>query len=260
MPFDEGSNETKDRLRNVSLIIDILGFLTKDKVSNNFTVIFHTDIYKYYCDVVNLLFKIFHPSFRVEILNIMSVFSYYYDCKARILAPDNSELIELTKKRIIYLYDEMRKLNQIFVDCSSSKQSITDLCGTISVKEIKRRYEENIALFENTQKNTRNLFISVIEDLNQLLSFFVNLMIGNDYSVSIRILTKNAPDPSKEKFFVDLENIYKEVVDEELLRDIFTVQNSTKIINYQSQLEVALIMVKPKGSIAAIRSTRRLIK
>jgi len=85
-------------------------------------------------------------------------------------------------------------------------------------------------------------------------------MIGNDYSVSIRILTKNAPEPSKEKFFVDLENIYREVVDEELLRDIFTVQNSTKIINYQSQLEVALIMVKPKGSIAAIRSISKLIK
>ena len=184
----------------------------------------------------------------------MCVFSYYYDCKARILSKENEEIINIIKKRIKYLYDEMRKLNQIYQECSSSKQSISDMCSLIKGDDVKGRYEENITLFENTQRNTKNLFIGVAEDINQLISIFVNLMIGNDFSMSIRILTNDAPEPHKESFFLYLENIYKETLDEELLKEIISLQNSVKIISYQTQLEIALILVKPKGSVNAEKS------
>jgi hypothetical protein len=191
------------------------------------------------------------------------------------LKKDNQDIIDSTKSRVLYLYQEMKKLNQIYVDCSTSKQSISDLCITITVKDIKKRYEENIALFENTQKNTRNLFISVVEDLTQLISIFVNLLISNDYSISLKNLLaddgnegddkkenvkeKKSKDPSKDRFFKELENVYLENLDEELLKEIYTIQNSTKIVSYQSQLEVLIIMIKPKGSIAADKSITLLM-
>ena len=69
----------------------------------------------------------------------MCVFSYYYDCKARILSKENEEIINIIKKRIKYLYDEMRKLNQIYQECSSSKQSISDMCSLIKGDDVKGR-------------------------------------------------------------------------------------------------------------------------
>ena len=189
----------------------------------------------------------------------MSVFSFYFDCKAKILSIENYDIIESTKNRILFLFNEIKKLNQVYYDCSTSKKSISELCSTLTSKEIKKTYQENIKLFENTMINTRDLFINAVEDINQLISIFVNLMISNDYSTAIKILTQNFNEPAKEKFFLELENIYKENIDEELLEDIFCLMNSKHIINYQYQLEVALIMVKPKGSIVAEKSIINLI-
>jgi hypothetical protein len=181
----------------------VLIFFCKSK---NFRAIYHIDFYSNYLKIVSLLFYIYDQQSRNEILNIFNVFTYYYDCKNKIIKdPCNKNILPLLFERINFLKEELDKCKTLYLDCK------TNLDENMHYKSNNNGYQnpeldENIALFENSKKHIESYFCKTTDDFIYLISIVTNLMMNHDFKASISNVIKE--DMIKkiytyEEFFLD---------------------------------------------------------
>ncbi len=184
--YKEGDLEIIKKMNKISVLVRIFTFLSDDK---NVRRIVHVDFFKFYFEVVLILFHVYHVSFRVEILAVLNVFTYYYDCKAKMLEDKNRPYIEILHKRLDELFHNLKKLYSIYSDCHENKNRLVQQKGSVNNVEYKHKYEENILMLDDLLSNTKGVFFKTTHEFGLLMSILTNLLLNNDYNFYIRRIT-----------------------------------------------------------------------
>lgn len=169
---------------DIQLIIKVLGFVCENR---NFKRIYHIDYFKSYLDIVLLLFHIFHPSFSLEILNVMVHFTYYYDCKSKIFSDKYRSIRETIQDRFNYLAEKLENSNDAHETCVKEVELLEKKLTSIMDEKYTKKYKEDIEQY----KAIDNCVIKQLTEFCYLINVIVNLMITNDYDNNIsKILNK----------------------------------------------------------------------
>ena len=199
-----------NRLSKVDLILKVLYF-----ISDKYRHVFHVDFYTNYLPIVLLLYHINYPETRITVLYILNHFSIYMECKPVII--NNKRIVETITDRVYYLFEEVIGMNNIYNDCRSTKEAITELSKEKSFmtdeifqdkeknlqnSKMKSKFQDNLTNFENSLNITKKIIINYTRELGLSVSVFLNLMMMNDFQENIKTLCNDS-------FFDKINEIYE---------------------------------------------------
>jgi hypothetical protein len=218
------------------LIKKILFCFCKTK---NYKNIYHVDLFSNYFNVVSLLFYIFDPRFRNEILTIFNIFTYFYDCKYKVLNdPQNSRIISIIRnERLPAIYNELIKAKKLYIECKTNLENFCAMRSRNIAPEFVIKLDENIGLIENNKKQFENHFTKTTEDFVLFMSIFVNLMMYHDYK-------SNISKVCDEGFFQEI-NKYDLFFEDNALD--FTEKKQGIYSKHKLQIKLAKLIFKPEG-------------
>lgn len=219
--INEESNYDKNRLAKVEFIIKIFTF-----ISEQYSRVYHIDLYQNYLNCVLLLYHINYPETRLHVLYILNHFSFYMDCKQIII--QNRRVVDTLISRINFLFDELQGMNNIYNDCYNTKEAINDLSRNkpfmtdeifldkeknLQYSKMKSKFQDNINNFENSLNITKKIIIKFSRELGISISIFLNLMMMNEFQENLKQLCDDSFFNKKIKsiyeFFQNNMNQYK---------------------------------------------------
>jgi hypothetical protein len=207
--------------------------------TKNFKNIFHIDLFSNYFNVVSLLFYIFDPKHRTEILQIFNVFTYFYDCKNKVLNdPLNNRIIPIIRyERLPAIYNELIKAKKLYIECKTNLENFISMRTKNIAAEFLPKLDENIELIENNKKQFENHFTKTTEDFILFMSIFVNLMMYQDFQ-------SNISKVCDEEFFLEI-NKYDVFFEDNALD--FTDKKQGIYSKHKLQIKLAKLIFKPDG-------------
>jgi hypothetical protein len=231
-------NKTDKDKRNKLILFMIKKVFVYFCKSKNFKSIYHIDFYSNYLNIVSLLFYIYDQQSRNEILNIFNVFTYYYDCKNKIIREQcNKNIIPLLFERIEALKEELEKCKTLYMDCKNNLEENMHYKSNnfgFQTSEL----DENIALFENSKRHIENYFCKTTDDFIYLMSIVINLIMNHDYRANLQLVIKE--DMIKkiygyEEFFLDKS------------LDFIEKKHKNAFMKYILQIRFARYIYKPEN-------------
>lgn len=246
------------RLSEIQKLVEIFGFVSKNEIFKN---IKHVDYFKFYFDVILLLFYINFPKCRFETLNIMNVFTLFSPCKKVFCEKKNKPVQKKLLKYMEDLFTELKDSEALTMNLMNLKAQLVEKINTQKGSKLDLlKLVENLELYKSQIVNAKQSFFAIAREFLLTISIFVNLMLSDQFERDILIITNdnlsglnessNQDKPFNIETFYIYHNFFKNLKElkPELSKSLQNYQ--IKFLSmYVLQIPLAILIHNPKAKI-----------
>ena len=165
-------NKTDEEL--VFLIVKTYNWICYNEIS---FLITHVDFYYYYFKPALVLFYVYHSRFKNIMTNVVNQFTYFSSCKKILM--ENPSIISIILKRADKLFQEIKKINLIFIQNEKAMLDLKCLNDQTNYEESNFKYKENIGYLKESKESTLSLFRLYVSNFSINLSIFCNILMND---------------------------------------------------------------------------------
>lgn len=217
--YSKDEHSFENNMEKISWIVKLYYFICLDK---NFKRINHVEFFESNLNVILVLFRIAHPSFKRESILMLNKFTQFVYCKEIILHRfcENSILKEI-QYRVGKYCKEFITLIELNKDSQNKLKKLNkEIYKGQEIDKYRTKFLEDIKWYDKMIKESKSSFINrlnILEEFCHLVGVLVNLLLNeiwkNDYSVTI----KKVLVPSEEYNTINFDkrhfgNLYKLII------------------------------------------------
>jgi hypothetical protein len=218
-------NSSKDEdtfeknMEKINWIVKLYSFICQDK---NFKRINHVEFFENNLNVVIVLFRICHPSFKRECILMLNRFTQFVNCKEKILlkASDNTIIKEI-QYRVGKNCKEFITLIELNKDSHNKLKKLSkDIYNGDEIEKYRKKFLDDIKWYDKMVKESKSSFINrlnVLEEFCFLIGILNNLLLTDIWRNDFSEIVKKVLVPYEEYDSINFEkrhfgNLYKLII------------------------------------------------